>query len=276
MRGWKRLLYYLLINVLVSTCTVLTVLTIWNRTHPQTTEEVVKTGEVLPPEGAPVQVPSQVAGSEGNIAPPTAPINPTSPSSPATATSPPVQEYHVQPGDTLADIANRFGVTIEELAIANNLADPNRLDVGQVLLIPSGASAPSVSPTRPNIPGEEIETVTPSPPTATLPAVVGQPRVAIENVIGAGDLTTERVLLKNIGSGELSLAGWQLLEEDGQVYTFPQLTLFEGGAVNLHTKAGQPTVVDLYWGLGAPVWRTGETVILLDAQGNVHATFRVP
>ncbi len=33
MKGWKRLLYYLMINVLVSACTILTILVAWERTH---------------------------------------------------------------------------------------------------------------------------------------------------------------------------------------------------------------------------------------------------
>ena len=34
MKQWKRLVYYLLINVLVSACTTVTVLYFWDRTHP--------------------------------------------------------------------------------------------------------------------------------------------------------------------------------------------------------------------------------------------------
>lgn len=44
--------------------------------------------------------------------------------------------YTVQPGDTLGAIAQQFGVTVEAIAAANNIADPDFIDVGQVLIIP--------------------------------------------------------------------------------------------------------------------------------------------
>ncbi len=44
--------------------------------------------------------------------------------------------YVVQPGDTLFSIAQRFGITIQDIINANNLTNPDRLDVGQSLIIP--------------------------------------------------------------------------------------------------------------------------------------------
>jgi murein DD-endopeptidase MepM/ murein hydrolase activator NlpD len=44
--------------------------------------------------------------------------------------------YTVQPGDTLGQIATRFGISVEALAAANAIDDINRISVGQVLLIP--------------------------------------------------------------------------------------------------------------------------------------------
>jgi LysM repeat protein len=44
--------------------------------------------------------------------------------------------YVVQPGDTLTEIAARFGVTVEVIVEANGIADPNLIIVGQVLMIP--------------------------------------------------------------------------------------------------------------------------------------------
>jgi len=48
-----------------------------------------------------------------------------------------VTQYIVQPGDTLGHIAQRFGTTVDAIARANNIANVNRLSVGQVLNIPT-------------------------------------------------------------------------------------------------------------------------------------------
>lgn len=45
--------------------------------------------------------------------------------------------YAVQPGDTLGQISDRFGVGIPAIAEANNIADINVLEIGQVLVIPA-------------------------------------------------------------------------------------------------------------------------------------------
>ena len=47
-----------------------------------------------------------------------------------------VDQYRVQPGDTLGLIANRFGVSIDAIAEASGLTDINIISVGQELVIP--------------------------------------------------------------------------------------------------------------------------------------------
>ncbi len=49
--------------------------------------------------------------------------------------------YTVQRGDTLAVIAQRYGVSVLDLAQANDIANINYLDVGQVLRIPASSSS---------------------------------------------------------------------------------------------------------------------------------------
>jgi LysM repeat protein len=48
--------------------------------------------------------------------------------------------YVVQPGDQLAAIAQRFGVSWPAVVQANNITDPNAIQAGQTLIIPSGGS----------------------------------------------------------------------------------------------------------------------------------------
>ena len=59
---------------------------------------------------------------------------------PAHAEEGPTQ-YTVQPGDTLARIAQQFDVPVALLARANDIANPNLIRVGQVLIIPDGKQA---------------------------------------------------------------------------------------------------------------------------------------
>jgi LysM repeat protein len=59
--------------------------------------------------------------------------------------------YTVQRGDNLASIARRFGMSVEQVASLNNLANPNLLFAGQVLTVngvaePAPAPAPVVDP----------------------------------------------------------------------------------------------------------------------------------
>jgi teichoic acid transport system ATP-binding protein len=48
-----------------------------------------------------------------------------------TTTTPERRRYTVRPGDTLASIAERTGVSVEELQELNPRVDPNSLTVGQ-------------------------------------------------------------------------------------------------------------------------------------------------
>lgn len=54
--------------------------------------------------------------------------------------------YTVRPGDTLYQIARRWGLPIESLIAANNLVSPNMISVGQQLSIPPGVDVIRVNP----------------------------------------------------------------------------------------------------------------------------------
>ena len=63
--------------------------------------------------------------------------------------------YNVKSGDTLNQIASMYNTTASAIASTNQLADPNKIEVGQQLMIYTAAAqgpiAPTVSKTQANI-----------------------------------------------------------------------------------------------------------------------------
>lgn len=230
MKSWKRLLFYLTLNILVSACTTFAVLFAWDQLYGPLPRNL------LP--GAIEELTAQTTATPA----------PASTSQVAEAQATPTEAfivYQVISGDTFESIAAAHNISVDELVAVNGFTQSQPLGAGEVLRIPMH-------------------------PTGS---------VVIDSIIGAGDLDSERVLIKHAGGTELSLVGWRLEDERGNAFIFPrspELILYPGGAVNIHTKTGVNTVVDLFWGLDAPVWVSGTTVILRDAQGNVHAQYVVP
>ena len=68
---------------------------------------------------------------------PSASPEPTTTPQPESPAPTPVT-YEVKPGDTLSEIAQRFDTTVEALAEANDIEDPNVIFPGDTLRIPRG------------------------------------------------------------------------------------------------------------------------------------------
>lgn len=134
-----------------------------------------------------------------------------------------------------------------------------------------GLAGPVASPTPP------LPTPPPAP-TETLPPE-GTPLIEIVSVVGAGDLEQEVVMLRRLGEGNLRMTGWKLVGEHNNVYVFPatpELILYQGGAVEIYTRAGTDTATEIYWNRDRAAWRSGETLRLLDPDGKERAVFKVP
>jgi hypothetical protein len=115
-----------------------------------------------------------------------------------------------------------------------------------------------------------------SRPTQASSAALEPANMEITTVVGAGIPSSEMVVLRNAGQTQALLGGWKLHDEDSNVYTFGDLTLPPGGAVQLHTAPGKDTLIDRFWGLTASAWRSGETATLLDPAGVVKSVYKVP
>lgn len=233
---------------------------------------------------------------------------PTETSTPARPTT-----YSVQAGDTLSAIADRFGVPLADLMTANGLTNQDFIQIGQQLTIPvNGASLPTPTftavpiptdtplpfdpptplPADAAVPPEPAATVGPSPtstPTASptlrgptptvLPTFTPPPfdeiKVVVSEVIGAGDLFQETLVILNQGAGT-SLKNWKLEGSPLGVVTFPDIFLFSGGSIRIHTVAGENTASDLYLNQGEAAWPPGTTIILSNANNAEISRFTVP
>ncbi len=97
--------------------------------NPQVTGDIIQPGDVLQ---IPDCNPSSSGNTGSNVTPPTSTIAP-----PVTALPGGSQTYVVQRGDTLYTIGLKFGVTADAIQKANNIANPNRINPGQELIIPA-------------------------------------------------------------------------------------------------------------------------------------------
>lgn len=280
MRQVKRFIYFVLLNIIISAVTVVVVLQLWERDHPvfigESTPLVLV---VTPTQSIILPLLSNNSGVDE--------INPVDAGVPITETrqtAPTVEmlSYQVKEGDTLGALAVEFNVSVADIMTVNGMTDPDSLFIGQIIYIPTAplptATSTYLTPTIVvSITPRPTATRTPGPtPTRTPTPVRQEPQVVIETVIGVGTLESERVDLLRSGDGELSLAGWRLEDGAGNIYTFPDLTLYSGGEVHLYSRTGQDTVVELFWGLTTPVWRTGKTVSLYDAQNVLRSSYTVP
>jgi len=57
-----------------------------------------------------------------------------------------LKTYSVRSGDTLSALAKKFGTSVSDIAKANKIANPNRINVGQKLVIPDGFDRPTSRP----------------------------------------------------------------------------------------------------------------------------------
>lgn len=106
-------------------------------TQPETseaeTETETTTEEVQPTESAPEATEPTPETAEATVEPGPAKATPEAPAV--------EQTYTVVANDTLFSIAQRYGVGVDELVAKNGLESPDRIEVGQSLVIPVAGAA---------------------------------------------------------------------------------------------------------------------------------------
>ncbi len=109
--------------------------------------------------------------------------------------------------------------------------------------------------------------------------------IEIGEVGGVGNLATEYLRLIRSGTGSeetISLQNWRIRDENNLDFNILEqsglasLELHSQGAVNIYTKEGSSNPIELYLGLDDPIWSPGETVSLIDPEGEVHDTYLIP
>jgi LysM repeat protein len=190
------------------------------------------------------------------------------------------QTHVVESGEYYGLIAENYDVTVEDLLCQNGLEEDDFIYPGDVLVIPGPDGCDYEPPEE-----DEEPTITPTPralertatptqlPTPSIPPTAENAQAHITEVLSAGDVTEEELLIVNEG-GVIDMEGWTLSDQDGNVYTFPDFRLFPGGSVSVRTRTGEDTPIVRYWNQTRAVWGDeGDIATLTDADGNVQSIF---
>jgi LysM repeat protein len=173
------------------------------------------------------------------------------------ATSTPEPVIHVvRSGDSLLQIARTYGVTTQALLQANNLSDPNRIIVGQRLIVPVSATATATaipSTLKPTITATTAGALdaTPVPEQRTDVVLPGDSlaRVASRN----GTTVQNLINLNNLANPDLIVVGQRLIVADGSTPVPPT------------TESGTAPA-SIGFGLGVSVYLSGQDIIVLTDQ----------
>lgn len=261
----RQLALILILNALISLAIALSVTWVVESRRPDPEELAALAGAVsaggvaapagidLPPTATLPSAPAAAATDTPAEAPAAeAPAADTQPAAPAGD----AETYVVQAGDTLSGIATRLGVTVAELMDANGLDNADYVFSGQRLIVPgTGGGAP-----------------TPTVQTTAL----GTTGLQVRTIANPGALTEEYVEIVNDTTLNFNLQGWRLQRAGGPEFAFSDVLVFPGGSVRLYSGSGADTTIARYWRQGAPVWSSGATAILINAQGERVAEYVVP
>jgi hypothetical protein len=211
----------------------------------------------------------------------------------ATALPPGCILHTMADGEFPSSIAEVYGANLFDMMELNGLDDESAtfLQIGDVLIVPLEGCPLTTEDVVAQVavdeatPEDETEGTEDAPAestdeptvaaTLTLPPTAEDAQVEIVEVLDAGDVTAEGVVIRNSG-GTVDITGWTLTDSQGNEFTFPEQLLFSNASVTVFTRVGQDTPVVLFWGQNEPVWgEPGDVVTLADADGVVQSVLRL-
>ncbi|THE11910.1 LysM peptidoglycan-binding domain-containing protein [Bacillus timonensis] len=158
-----------------------------------------------------------------------APTNPT-PTAPAPEPTPVTSTYTVAAGDTLYNISQRFGTTVDAIQAANNLTTTN-LFIGQVLTIPG-----EVAPTAPEEPVQETPVINLEAPTLVTTQIINSQSAAAYPLKGTAE-PASRVQIVFFDGVNAPITTEVLANEKGEFNTFVNLSKLRDGPISITSKA---------------------------------------
>jgi LysM repeat protein len=209
----------------------------------------------------------------------------------ATALPPNCILHTVQEGDTPFGIAEQYGADGNAVMRVNGLTEETAslLQIGDVLIVPLEGCSLTAQDIATPVPAETASKGTTAEatsettaeaqptvrPTLTLPPTAVNAQVQIVEVQNAGDVTSESVVIRNVGN-TVNLKGWTLSDASGSVYTFSEQFLFANAVITLASRVGSNTSILLFWNRDQAAFGTaGDVVTLKDDKGVVQSTYRV-
>jgi micrococcal nuclease len=100
--------------------------------------------------------------------------------------------------------------------------------------------------------------------------------IEIQSVYMPGEMDYEKINLKNVGDIPIDISGWTLSNASKEKFTFPSLTIYPNGAVDVYSAPGVNSAVELFWNAPAAVWKSGEEAVLLDNTAQERSRYLIP
>jgi LysM repeat protein len=156
-----------------------------------------------------------------------------------TPAAPSGDTYTVKSGDTPSAIAERLGVSVDELMSLNNISDPTQLEVGQVLKVPASRAA---TPT----PGSARTASTPTPKPTSGPTNTPRPAVtpregATTYTVQSGDNASDIAARFGITVEQLAAANNTTVDALRSLQVGDVLVIPASGTTPVPTSTSAPT-----------------------------------